>query len=73
LHDDWREVLQTEFEEAHKYTQRILEDLYDERSTVAKGSFLRGDPREEIWDDPELAKMRSLPEFVKLVGPSTAK
>ena len=34
LHDDWREVLQPEFEEAHKYTQRILEDLYDERATV---------------------------------------
>lgn len=34
LHDDWREVKQEEFEEAHKYAQRILEDFYDDRPTV---------------------------------------
>ncbi len=34
LHDDWREVKQQEFEGAHKYTQRILEDFYDDRPTV---------------------------------------
>jgi Domain of unknown function (DUF4145) len=34
LHDDWREVAQDEFEEAHRYTQRILEDFYDDRATV---------------------------------------
>lgn len=34
LHDDWREVRQEEFEEAHKYAQRILEDFYDDRPTV---------------------------------------
>jgi len=36
LHDDWREVLQDEYEEAHHYAQRILEDLYDDRVTVEK-------------------------------------
>jgi Domain of unknown function (DUF4145) len=34
LHDDWREVADDEVEDAHRYTQRILEDLYDDRPTV---------------------------------------
>jgi Domain of unknown function (DUF4145) len=34
LHDDWREVVPEEFGEGHKYAQRILEDFYDDRSTV---------------------------------------
>ena len=34
LHDDWREVTKEEFEEGHKYAQRILEDFYDDRPTV---------------------------------------
>ncbi len=34
LHDDWREVSEDEYEDAHRYTQRILEDLYDSRETV---------------------------------------
>jgi hypothetical protein len=34
LHDEWREVKQDEFDQAHHYTQRILEDLYDDRATV---------------------------------------
>jgi hypothetical protein len=34
LHDEWREVRQDEFEEAWKYSQRILEDFYDDRPTV---------------------------------------
>jgi hypothetical protein len=34
LHDDWREVTEDEFTDAHKYTQRILEDFYDDRKTV---------------------------------------
>jgi hypothetical protein len=36
LHDDWREVKREEFDDAHHYTQRILEDLYDDRATVEK-------------------------------------
>jgi hypothetical protein len=34
LHDDWREVNDDEVENSHRYTQRILEDLYDDRATV---------------------------------------
>lgn len=36
LHDDWREVTNDEIERAHRYTQRILEDFYDDRETVLK-------------------------------------
>ena len=38
------------------------------RQAVAKGY-----PCLEVWDDPELAKMRSLPEFAKLCKTSPAK
>ena len=34
LHDDWRAVTDDEVEDAHRYMQRILEDLYDDRATV---------------------------------------
>lgn len=34
LHDDWRTVQDDEVEDAHRYMQRILEDLYDDRPTV---------------------------------------
>jgi hypothetical protein len=34
LHDEWREVAEDEVEAAHRYAQRILEDLYDDRPTV---------------------------------------
>ena len=34
LHDDWREIKENEFEEARKYSQRVLEDFYDDRPTV---------------------------------------
>jgi hypothetical protein len=46
LHEEWREVTDDEVEAAHHYTQRILEDLYDDRTTVesiliAKGRLLK--------------------------------
>ena len=34
LHEDWRIVADDEVEDSHRYTQRILEDLYDDRPTV---------------------------------------
>jgi hypothetical protein len=34
LHDDWREVTEDEFDQSHKYSQRVLEDLYDDRPSV---------------------------------------
>lgn len=36
LHDEWREVTRGEVEQSHHYTQRILEDFYDDRQTVEK-------------------------------------
>ena len=44
LHDDWREVKQDEFEEGHKYAQRILEDFYDDRPTVEVRLTAQGRP-----------------------------
>jgi hypothetical protein len=34
LHDQWREVTADEFDDAHRYAHRILEDFYDDRPTV---------------------------------------
>ncbi|MEY9184980.1 DUF4145 domain-containing protein [Bradyrhizobium sp. USDA 313] len=34
LHDAWREVTEDEYDLAHRYSQRILEDLYDDRQSV---------------------------------------
>lgn len=34
LHDEWRKVTEDEVEGAHRYAQRILEDLYDDRQSV---------------------------------------
>jgi hypothetical protein len=34
LHDEWREVTEDEFDLAHHYAQRILEDFYDDRPSV---------------------------------------
>jgi hypothetical protein len=34
LHDDWRVVTDDEVKDARRYTQRVLEDLYDDRPTV---------------------------------------
>jgi hypothetical protein len=44
LHDDWHEVTQEEFEGAHKYSQRILEDSYDDRPTVLARLTAKGRP-----------------------------
>lgn len=36
LHDEWRKVIDTEYDDAHHYAQRILEDFYDDRPSVEK-------------------------------------
>jgi len=36
LHDEWRAITEEEYEVAHRYTQRIIEDLYDDRISVLK-------------------------------------
>jgi len=55
LHDDWRQVTEEEVNAAHHYTQRILEDFYDERDSVEeilteKGRIASGS---EDRDNPE--------------------
>ena len=42
LHDEWREVTSDEFEDAHHYMQRILEDLYGDRKTVERVLVAKG-------------------------------
>jgi len=44
LHDEWREVKQEEFDDAHKYAQRLLEDFYDDRPTVEARLKMQGRP-----------------------------
>jgi Domain of unknown function (DUF4145) len=34
LHDKWREIKEEDVELAHRYSQRILEDFYDDRESV---------------------------------------
>ena len=34
MHDEWRTVAPDEYEQAHHYAQRILEDFYDDRKSV---------------------------------------
>lgn len=34
LHEEWREVTKQEVEDAHRYVARIIEDFYDDRTTV---------------------------------------
>ncbi len=36
LHDEWRSLSESDVEPAHRYIQRILEDLYDDRESVLK-------------------------------------
>ena len=36
LHDDWKAISEDDFELSHRYTHRILEDLYDDRPSVLK-------------------------------------
>jgi serine/threonine protein kinase/tetratricopeptide (TPR) repeat protein len=45
----------------------------DKSMTALRQAVAKGYARKEIWNDPELLEMHSLPEFVKLVGASPAK
>ena len=42
LHDPWRKVEDDEFDLAHHYVQRILEDFYDDRDLVEKQLNAKG-------------------------------
>jgi hypothetical protein len=43
LHDEWHKIPKEDVEAAHHYTQRILEDFYDDRDAALK--ILRGKGR----------------------------
>ena len=36
LHDDWHEIALSDVEAAHRYAQRVIEDLYDDREVVLR-------------------------------------
>lgn len=42
LHDEWREINNDEVDASHHYAQRILEDFYDDRETVASILISKG-------------------------------
>jgi hypothetical protein len=42
MHDEWRVVDESEYQDAHRYSQRILEDLYDDRQTVESILTVKG-------------------------------
>jgi hypothetical protein len=42
LHDEWREVTPEEFDDAHLYAHRILEDFYDDRPTIEAMLIAKG-------------------------------
>jgi len=48
LHDEWREIKEDDVNQAHHYTQRILEDFYDDRESVLK--LIREAGRKPIED-----------------------
>lgn len=49
LHDEWREVKEEDVDQAHHYTQRVLEDFYDDRESVLK--LIREAGRKPVEDD----------------------
>ncbi len=56
LHDEWHEVKEADVQATHHYTQRILEDFYDDRPSVL--SLLKGAnriPDEHKTKEPEKA------------------
>lgn len=53
LHDEWREVTEDEYPNAHHYAQRILEDFYDNRAQV-EALLVEAKRREPA--DPEAAR-----------------
>lgn len=42
VHDEWRVVTEEEVESALHYAQRILEDLYDDRTSVEQILIAKG-------------------------------
>ena len=53
LHDAWREMTLADVKLAHHYTQRILEDLYDDRDGVVRQLEEAGRKPQDISSEPE--------------------
>ena len=51
LHDEWHEIPEDDVRPAHHYTQRILEDFYDDRESIL--TLLRGAGRTPHEDLPQ--------------------
>jgi hypothetical protein len=51
LHDEWRPVEITEFEDSHEYTRRVLECFYDDPETVKQ--ILKEKGREVVEEVPQ--------------------
>jgi len=47
LHEDWKEITEEEVTLSHKYVQRIIEDLYDDRESVMKILIEKGRIKDE--------------------------
>jgi len=52
LHEPWREISDEEVESARRYTQRILEDFYDDRAVVEEHLRSLGKLRESSSEVP---------------------
>jgi hypothetical protein len=65
LHDDWREVEDEEVENSHKYMQRVLEDLYDDRPTVETILISKGRLKSPPAPSATLAATVATPATVK--------
>ncbi len=48
LHEDWFAVTEEDYSRAHYYTQRVIEDLYDDRSMVVKTLQEKGRIKSEL-------------------------
>lgn len=49
LHEQWRPITESDVEPAHRYIQRILEDLYDDRPSVLR----QPKEKERVVDEDE--------------------
>ena len=60
LHDDWYEITEEDVEASRHYTQRILEDFYDDRETILKLPRSKGrEPLEDQRREADASGMQS--------------
>jgi hypothetical protein len=69
LHDEWHEIAAEDVEAAHHYTQRILEDLYDDRESVLK---LFEDQRRQYGVAAPKALDNAIVNYIRIVSGRSA-